>query len=142
MTARVGKHLTALVGAAGIFGLSFSSAQAQDMSLGQQLYGDACAVCHGTDAKGGGEFADQLVVSPPDLTKLVKNNPGDVYPFVKVYQMIDGRSGLRAHGSGDMPIWGNVFSRDATGGTQPFSAELLARARMVALVEYIESIQE
>jgi len=141
MRTQLGKHLTALVGTAGLIGLTLSGSLAQDMSAGKQLYDEACAVCHGTDGKGGGEFADQLKVAPPDLTNLLKDN-GDVYPFAKVYLIIDGRSGVRAHGAGDMPIWGSVFSREATGGTQPFSAELLVRGRMVALVEYIESIQE
>lgn len=142
MTRRIVRHLTALVSGMGILGLALSNATADDMALGKQLYGEACAVCHGSDGKGGGEFAQDLKVAPPNLTVLLKNNPGEVYPFAKVYQTIDGRSGTRGHGSTDMPIWGDVFSRDATGGTQPFSAELLARARMVALVDYIESIQE
>ena len=142
MTARIGKYLVAaLVGGAGVVGLAGPSAAADDMAMGKQLYTEACAVCHGADGRGHGEFADELKVPPPDLTKLLKDN-GDVYPFVKVYHIIDGRSGTRGHGDSKMPIWGNVFSREATGGTQPFSAELLVRARMVALVDYIESIQE
>jgi mono/diheme cytochrome c family protein len=142
MTARIAKHLlAALAGGAGLIGLAVSGAAAEDMSLGKQLFTEACAVCHGVDGRGHGEFAAELKVPPTDLTKLLKDN-GDVYPFVKVYHIIDGRSGTRGHGDSKMPIWGNVFSREATGGTQPFSAELLVRARMVALVDYIESIQE
>ena len=138
---RDGKFLHALLGGAGLIGLSVSGASAGDVAMGKALYDEACAVCHGADGTGHGEFADQLKVAPPDLTILLKDN-GDAYPFAKVYHIIDGRTGLRAHGDGDMPIWGNVFSRDAAGGTQPFSAELLVRARMVALVDYIESIQK
>jgi mono/diheme cytochrome c family protein len=141
MSVRIGRGLAALVGGMGIFGFAISSAAADDMSLGKELFVEACAVCHGIDGKGDGEFASQLKTVPPDLTQLLKGN-GDVYPFAKVYHIIDGRSGLRGHGNGDMPIWGNVFSREATGGTQPYSAELLVRARMVALVEYVESIQQ
>ena len=142
MTSRFSRHLAAVVGGIGLAGLA-SGAVAQDVPVGQQLFAEACAVCHGTDGKGGGEFADQLKVAPPDLTKLVANNPGAVYHFVNVYHIIDGRSGVRAHGDGDMPIWGTVFARDAPGaGLDPLSAEVLVRGRMVALVEYIESVQE
>ena len=142
MRGRVAKNVSALIAGIGMAGLVCSSTVADDLSLGKELYAEACAVCHGSDGKGGGEFAQELKTPPPNLTTLLKNNAGEVYPFAKVYQTIDGRSGTRGHGSTDMPIWGNVFSRDAEDGTQPFSAELLVRARMVALVEYIESIQE
>ncbi|MCI5076524.1 cytochrome c [Oricola sp.] len=141
MKTSIAHYLTALTVGIGVLGLTVTSAAADDIAMGKQLFGEACAVCHGADGKGGGEFASELKTAPPNLTTLLKDN-GDVYPFVKVYQTIDGRAETRAHGAGDMPIWGTVFSRDATGGTQPFSAELLVRARMVALVEYIESIQQ
>ena len=142
MTPRVAKHLlTALVSGMGVIGLTFPGAAAEDMTIGKQLYAEACAVCHGVSGKGDGEFARELKVPPSNLTTLLRDN-GDVYPFLKIYHSVDGRSGTRGHGTADMPIWGTVFSRDAPGGTQPYSAELLVRARLVALIDYIESIQE
>jgi mono/diheme cytochrome c family protein len=71
MTARVGKHLlAALVGGVGVIGLAVSGAAADDMSVGKQLFTEACAVCHGVDGRGHGEFAAELKVRPADLTKL------------------------------------------------------------------------
>ena len=66
---------------------------AQENSVGAEAFRVACAVCHGTDGRGGGEFADVLTVKPPDLTKLSQANDG-VYPYLKVFQTIDGRASI------------------------------------------------
>src|SRR5713101_3052138 len=50
-----------------------------------------CAVCHGTDGKGGGPAATALKVPPTDLTLLSKNNGGK-YPALKVTGAIHGDS--------------------------------------------------
>lgn len=131
-----------VAGAALIMGMGgVTGVQAQENELGKQLYGESCAVCHGLDGRGGGEFAQYLNVTPPSLVTLTKNNHGD-YPYLQVFQVVDGRSGVRGHGPSDMPIWGNVFARDAGEIGGPYGAELLVRARVVALVDYIESLQE
>lgn len=114
---------------------------AQDNSVGAEAYRVACAVCHGADGKGGGEFADVLTIKPPDLTRLSQANDG-VYPYLKVFQTIDGRASIRAHGTPVMPIWGDTFSRDIGQAAGPFGSELLVRARIVALVDYLETLQK
>lgn len=112
---------------------------AQDNSVGEAAYNVACAVCHGSTGQGNGEFADVLAVKPPDLTKLSASNDG-VFPYLKVFQTVDGRTTVRAHGSSVMPIWGDHFTRDVDAGG--YGAELLVRARIVALVDYVESLQQ
>jgi mono/diheme cytochrome c family protein len=102
---------------------------------GKQLYSAHCAQCHGTDAKGGGAFAPQLKVWPPDLTQLARNNHG-VFPKMRVAQWIDGESDKPAHGSREMPIWGPIFRSMAHGRKD--SAQL----RINNLVKYLESLQE
>ena len=54
---------------------------------GKEMYTAYCAVCHGTDGKGGGPAASALKVPPTDLTQLSKNN-GDKYPALKVTSTI------------------------------------------------------
>ena len=50
---------------------------------GKDMYTAYCAVCHGTDGKGGGPAASALKVAPTDLALLSKNNGGK-YPSLKV----------------------------------------------------------
>ncbi|MBN9310119.1 MAG: c-type cytochrome [Devosia sp.] len=113
---------------------------AQDNQLGADTYRVACAVCHGSSGQGDGEFASVLTVRPPDLTRLSARNDG-VFPYLKVFQTIDGRASVKAHGTAIMPIWGDTFTREIGQAAGPFGSELLVRARIVALVDYVESLQ-
>ena len=103
---------------------------------GKQLYVSYCAMCHGTDAKGGGPFSPQLKVWPPDLTQLAKKNNG-TYPAMRVSEMIDGEFGKSStHGSREMPIWGPVFRSMAHGHNDN------AQLRISSIVKYLESLQQ
>ena len=75
---------------------------------GKEMYVTYCAVCHGTDGKGGGPAASALKVPPPDLTVLSKNHGGK-FPALKVTAAIHGEGALPAHGSKEMPVWGALF---------------------------------
>src|ERR1700686_5503091 len=75
---------------------------------GKEMFTTYCAVCHGTDRKGGGPAASALKVPPADLTVLSKNNGGK-FPALKVTSDIRGESDLPAHGSKEMPVWGGLF---------------------------------
>ena len=102
---------------------------------GKQLYNSYCALCHATDAKGGGPFSSQLKVWPPNLTQLAKKNQG-VFPTMHVREAIDGEFNKPSHGTAEMPIWGPVFRSMAHGKKD--SAQL----RINSLVKYLESLQE
>jgi hypothetical protein len=52
-----------------------------------------------------------------------------------VFAAIDGRQSVRAHGPGEMPVWGDVLSR--TEGQN----EAVVRSRINTLVSYLESLQ-
>jgi mono/diheme cytochrome c family protein len=124
---------------AAFFTLAVSSPLAAD-EVGKQEYMVACAICHGESGKGGGPFAPLLNIETPNLTTIAAGNDG-VFPFLDVLMVVDGRTGVRAHGDSAMPIWGERFQASAT-GAGPFGTELEVRGRLLALVTYIESIQE
>ena len=101
---------------------------------GKEMYTTYCAVCHGTDGKGGGPAASALKIPPNDLTVLSKNNGGK-YPSLKVSASIRNESELPAHGSKDMPVWGTLFWNVSSGH------EGEVQQRVVNLTKYIESLQ-
>lgn len=103
-------------------------------------YDNYCAVCHGLDGTGNGPMADQLKGKPSDLTVLA-NNSGGTFPYSRVYRTIDGtyeEGSLRAHGSKEMPIWGDVFRRKAASENRYMES----KGRMMAIIQYIESMQK
>jgi mono/diheme cytochrome c family protein len=101
---------------------------------GKDLYREYCAVCHGAAGKGDGPAAAALKTPPSDLTQIAKNNGGK-YPEVKVQHIINGEADQPvAHGSKDMPVWGNIFRHM---GANPD----LGTVRVYNLVKYIEEIQ-
>src|SRR5579872_7071818 len=75
---------------------------------GEEMFKTYCAVCHGTDGKGGGPAASALKVPPADLTQLSKKNGGK-FPALKVMSAIRGEGDLPAHGTKEMPVWGSLF---------------------------------
>ncbi|MGA6984669.1 MAG: cytochrome c [Terriglobales bacterium] len=101
---------------------------------GKEMYVTYCAVCHGTDGKGGGPAASALKVPPPDLTVLSKNHGGK-FPALKVTAAIHGEGALPAHGSKEMPVWGALFF-SLSGGHE---AEV--QQRVSNLTTYVESLQ-
>ncbi len=130
--------------AAIIIGLG-SPTWGQVFDVGRAEYRSSCATCHGIDGKGKGPISDALRVPPPDLTMVVKKNNG-VFPFSSVYEVIDGRKAIIAHGTRDMPVWGWRF-----GPTQeeqslrhffPIDAEYVVRMRILAVIDYLNRIQE
>lgn len=102
---------------------------------GAHLFRTYCASCHGVNGRGAGPVAEQMRKAPPDLTKYSARN-GGVFPGERVRQVIDGR-GVTAHGDREMPVWGDAF-QSTRGGVTPEAA----RARIEAIVRYLEGIQE
>jgi hypothetical protein len=58
-----------------------------------------------------------------------------------VLMVVDGRTGVRAHGDSAMPVWGERFKESAA-DLGPYGSELAARGRLLALVTYLETIQK
>jgi len=101
---------------------------------GAQLYKTWCATCHGLSAQGNGPLAPMMKQPVPDLTQVAARN-GGVFPSARVRRIVDGRE-VASHGDRDMPVWGTAFrsSKEAL-------SETAARARIEAIVGYLEGIQ-
>lgn len=82
-----------------------TNASAQDIDVGRTEYQSSCASCHGMDGKGKGPLSLELKLTLTDLTALAIKNNG-VFPLNAVYEVIDGRKSISAHGTRAMPIWG------------------------------------
>ena len=127
--------------ASGFFWLWTNNSLAQEKEVttaGKNVYNQNCAVCHGREGKGDGGAVSLLTVKPADLTQIAKKN-GGAFPFWKVYRIIDGREEVKAHGTRDMPIWGQEFLLQAGSGTP--AAESEVRGRILELVYFLQSIQ-
>jgi mono/diheme cytochrome c family protein len=123
-----------------------SGLAAQNFDRGKYEYGAHCAVCHGLSGKGDGPFVQQLKSGTvmPNLTELSKKNNG-VFPFMQVYETIDGTNSVTAHGTREMPVWGPQYKSEIVGETvyDDFraDAEAFVRARILALTEYVYRLQ-
>ena len=120
------------------------AAFSQEESIGERDFNENCAICHGKDGKGG-PFAEFLKHNVRPLTTLRKDNKG-IFPFERIYKVIDGRIAVKGHGSAEMPIWGSEFKAASVGTHGPFFGEFysedITRARILALIEYINRLQE
>jgi len=137
-------HATTVITAL-VLSLSAGSASAEKaFDFGAFEYETNCASCHGLTGKGDGPMAPHLVTKPSDLTVLGKNN-GGVFPAQRVYEVIDGRKEVEAHGTREMPVWGRDFR-----STVPYVEELgladfgpqIAHARIASVIDYLVRIQE
>lgn len=102
---------------------------------GAQMYDTYCATCHGKDGKGGGPAASALKVPVPDITRMAADNNG-VFPELRVYGSIKGDPVMpAAHGSKDMPVWGDVFQSMTRGDNS------IEQMRIANLTAYIKGLQ-
>ena len=96
------------------------------------MFNNYCAVCHGKTGVGDGPAASALAKAPADLTRISARNGGQ-FPEVKVKRYIEGADEVPAHGSRDMPMWGDLFrslNRDT------------AQIRVQALSDYLKKMQK
>lgn len=115
----------------------------EKVDVGREEYRENCLNCHGQAGDGNGPYASLLKKSASDLTGLTKANKG-VFPFSRVYEVIDGRELVTSHGEREMPIWGNAY-RVAAGEYYvdvPYNPEVFVRSRILALIEYISRLQK
>jgi len=100
---------------------------------GKQMFDSYCAACHGKDGQGTGPAAKALTKAPADLTQLSAKS-GGTFPDTRVRRFIEGVDEVPAHGSRDMPMWGEVFSAHNNANTAPL--------RIEALTTYLKTLQK
>lgn len=120
---------------AGTAGTVASEAVDADRAAGSRLYGDYCAVCHGSTAAGDGPLAPGLTVAPPSLRRLAALN-GGLFPTTRVRERIDGRDLPLFHGTSDMPVWGDVFKTRGPHG------ERRVQERLDHLIDHLQTLQD
>ena len=127
------------VGVLSVWGNGYA---ADKVDFGKYEYESKCAVCHGLEGRGNGAMAAVLKTSVSNLTYLSKNNNG-VFPLQRVYEIVDGTDVLPAHGTREMPIWGQEYRADIEKAyfDVPFDAEAYVRAHILALTEYVYRLQ-
>jgi mono/diheme cytochrome c family protein len=101
---------------------------------GPDLYRAHCAPCHGIDGKGNGPVAPALKDPLPDLTTIAKRN-GGLFPVEHVRNIIAGTDVMIAHGSREMPIWGEIFH-------QVQDDRDYGNVRLQNVMDYLRSMQQ
>jgi mono/diheme cytochrome c family protein len=116
----------------------------QRFDTGKYEYITRCTTCHGDSGKGDGPLVASLTKRPADLTKIQKDNFG-VFPFERVYDVIDGREAVAAHGPRDMPVWGAEYNKIAVESSAGMGTakedDSFVRGRIIALIGYIYTLQ-
>ena len=119
-----------------------SGPAASSVDVGKYEYDGHCAICHGLSgtAKEEGAYSSLLSKTIANLTTLSKNN-GGVFPFARVYQTIDGREQVQAHGTREMPVWGREYMAMSANISPYYDHEAFARGKILALTEYVYRLQ-
>ncbi len=112
---------------------------------GKREYTNSCAVCHGRTGKADSPGLEFLKIVPNDLSTLSKRN-GGVFPFDRVYAIIDGREMVKGHGSREMPIWGDRYNAETVKAAEyyvdmPYDMEMYVRSRIISLIDYLHRLQ-
>ena len=76
-----------------------------DVRNGHRYFFRYCASCHGLEGLGDGPVAQQPVHAADSLRKL-SDKYGIPLPAHRIDELIDGRDTPRAHGTHEMPVWG------------------------------------
>ena len=88
--------------------------------------------------RGDGPAASVLQPPPADLTRITQRHDG-LFPVAEITALIDGRTVIPAHGSREMPIWGERFGEMVGGGSL---GEEVVRGNLLVLIEYLQAIQQ
>lgn len=105
---------------------------------GEKMYATYCAVCHGANGTGNGPAAAALKTPPTDLTALSRKN-GGAFPADHIYSILKFGQKEAAHGSSEMPIWGDLM---LTLDRNSPDSNVVLHERIVNLTSYLKQIQK
>jgi mono/diheme cytochrome c family protein len=117
-------------------GLALAGCMPAPEERGALLYARYCAACHGPTGKGDGPWAGDLMVAPPDLSRLAIRNGGD-FPAGDVMAQVHGYPG-RFH---EMPEFGAVLTGPTVIWTDAEGRRIETPRALLALARYLEEIQ-
>ena len=109
-------------------------------SDGAGLYAEYCAACHGAGGRGDGPLARAMSKPPKDLTLLALRH-NDTFPTARVLNMVDGYARSDLDGPG-MPEFGELLAGDLVPYDSGDGIATPTPRRMVAIVEYLRTIQQ
>jgi mono/diheme cytochrome c family protein len=109
------------------------------LQSGAGLYTRYCASCHGVTARGDGPTAASLKTPPADLTRLAARW-GDPLDRERLAEFLDGRNSPRAHGTSEMPVWGERLYRGER--EESPAREAARRGTILLILEYLQTRQQ
>ncbi|MCL3880750.1 c-type cytochrome [Marivita sp. GX14005] len=130
------------LGIAGAMAATLTACTPEEMpapSDGRALFMENCAICHGADGKGDGAMARAMRQPPPDLT-LIALRRGGTFPKAEILSTIDGYARSDLSGP-DMPEFGELLKGDLVPVDTGDGIMTPTPRKLVALMEYIQSIQ-
>lgn len=110
-----------------------------DATRGADIFVENCAVCHGLEARGDGPAVQDLGQQPANL-RLIAQRAGGVFPADDILAKIHGYQGPGHFG--DMPDFGVLIDGPKVMWKTAEGQEIATSADLVALVRYLEEIQE
>jgi hypothetical protein len=136
--------LLGLLGAAMALPVAAQPLHAGEGDLGRITYSMHCAACHGPRGQGDGPMAAFLEVDVPDLSLIQRDNDG-VFPFSRVYRIIESGAENPVHAASPMPAWGDELLTQTyvLHGIEvpPARREAFVRSRILALIDHIAQLQ-
>lgn len=107
--------------------------RAKQAERGAEIFKIQCSPCHGM---GEIKPTNNTLDSPaPDLTLINERWDVSEFPVANIARFIDGRKEVSAHGSREMPVWGEVYEAQGLDEGE-------IRGRKGELIAYLMSIQK
>ena len=108
-----------------------------DVAEGHRYFVQYCASCHGQDGLGDGPVAKSLSRPPANL-RMLGDKYGMPLPAHRIAELIDGRDSARAHGSHEMPVWGEKLYEMGQGERGEYGiGEVIGK-----IIAYLNTIQD
>lgn len=107
---------------------------------GRAAFAENCAACHGTGGAGDGRMAIFVRGGVPNLRALSQRN-GGTFPEAHVVRVITRTSDLH-DGIVAMPDFGGLLDASPTVYTAPDGTRIATDATVLAITDYLKTIQE